>query len=107
MAPKRTHPSPQIFEVPELPKLSGGTLLQVFTHKSLRRAPDVEPFDNERFSLLGQRVLDVLVTDVLLSQRPMLSVSEVTTQKTFFSFEIMPLLVRHYGLLDHVRCHPD
>ncbi|KAF8213245.1 hypothetical protein K438DRAFT_1803653 [Mycena galopus ATCC 62051] len=104
---KRALPSAsQAVDVPELPKLSGGTLLQVFTHKSLRRA-DQDPFDNERFSLLGEKILRMLVTDVLLGQRPILMASELAAHQHFFSSSTIDLLVRHYGLLKYVRCPPN
>ncbi|KAJ6574936.1 ribonuclease III domain-containing protein [Mycena capillaripes] len=108
MALKRAHPSQQQqFVIPDLPKLSADTLLTAFTHKSLRR-PDQEPFDNERLSLLGERFLQMLVTEALLGVRPMLSTPEVTTQKNhFYSSNNITLVVRQYGLLNHLRCHPD
>ncbi|KAJ7139951.1 hypothetical protein C8R44DRAFT_765865 [Mycena epipterygia] len=103
MALKRIHSS-QTLVVPELPKLGGDTLLQVFTHKSLRRAGQ-PTFDNERLSVLGEKFLELLLTDALLGQRPMLTTSEITTRKTQF-FDNVVLLVGRYDLLSHLRCHP-
>ncbi|KAJ7654998.1 hypothetical protein DFH06DRAFT_1132958 [Mycena polygramma] len=106
MAIKRTH---SFLVVPDLPNLTGDTLLQVFTHKSLRRADqDQEPFDNERLSLLGEKFLHILLTDELLGQRPMLTALEVMNQRDRFLWKTnLVLLVRHYGLLNRLRCHPD
>ncbi|KAJ7169709.1 hypothetical protein C8R46DRAFT_1089730 [Mycena filopes] len=104
MAQKRAH-SPPVGQ-PDLPKLSGDTLLQVFTDKSIRRN-DQEPFDNERLSLLGETVLQMNLTQALLDQRPMLSASEISTRKSRFLSDNVALLVREYGLLGHLRCHPD
>lgn len=121
MALKRAYSSSQEFVIPDLPTLSGDTLLTVFTHKSLRRA-DQEPFDNERLSLvnscrlenngalvhlvrqLGERFLEMLVTEALLRVRPMLSTAEVTVQKShFYSSNNISLVVRQYGLLNQLR----
>ncbi|KAJ7706366.1 ribonuclease III domain-containing protein [Mycena rosella] len=106
MALKRGHSSQT--QVPDLPKLSGDTLLQVFTHRSLRRVDQPKSFDNERLSVLGEKVLDLFITEALFAQRPMLTISEITTQKNqFFSPDILVWLVDRYGLLNHLRCHPD
>ncbi|KAJ7786130.1 ribonuclease III domain-containing protein [Mycena metata] len=103
MALKRSHSDST--DVP-LPKLSGDTLLEVFTHPSLRRN-DQEPFDNERLSLLGEKVFEMVLTQAFFDQRPLLSVSEITTRRSQFLSDNVPLLVRAYGLLAHLRCHPD
>lgn len=67
--------------VPQLPKISGDLMLEVFTHKSLRfnGAPANEEFgDNERIAELGSRVLETAVTYALFRKKePMLSANEI------------------------------
>jgi len=65
--------------VPVLPRLNSDLLLQVFTHKSLRR-PNVSPADygdNERLGDLGKTAFDVAVTFALFERRPLLQASEI------------------------------
>lgn len=55
--------------LPSLPKIKGEIILQVFTHHSLRRGPDLE--DNARLCALGSTALDAAVTFSLFQMRPM------------------------------------
>ena len=68
--------------LPAAPKLRGDIILEVFTHKSLRfpGAPineDSEFGDNERLSVLGEKVLELAVTFALFNKRPMLKAEEI------------------------------
>jgi len=81
---KRTRSLERKFDrtrVPPLPPLqSGDLILQVFTHKSLRR-PKVSPADygdNERLSELGKAALDVATTNALFQKRPYLEVADIS-----------------------------
>ena len=66
---------------PPLPQIkSGDLILQVFTHKSLRR-PNVTPEhygDNERLADLGKVVLDAAITRTLFNSRPILQAAEIS-----------------------------
>jgi dsRNA-specific ribonuclease len=68
---------------PLLPKITGEHILQVFTHKSLRRSADSaqdECGDNERLSELGEKVLEAVVTHNLFTQRPMLKAMNISVR---------------------------
>lgn len=82
--------------LPAAPKLRGDIILEVFTHKSLRfpGAPineDSEFGDNERLSILGEKVLQLAVTFALFNKRPMLKAEDIE--------------VRHSG--DRSKHHTD
>jgi dsRNA-specific ribonuclease len=64
-------------DLPPLPRISGEHLLQVFTHKSLRRPSDDPDFDNRRLSKLGERAFDTAITAVLFNIRPVLRNDEI------------------------------
>jgi dsRNA-specific ribonuclease len=80
---KRTRSLERKFDrtrVPLLPPLQSDLILQVFTHKSLRR-PKVSPADygdNERLSELGKVALDVATTHALFLKRPYLEVADIS-----------------------------
>jgi dsRNA-specific ribonuclease len=77
---KRSRPENQR-KAPPLPQIkSGDLILQVFTHKSLRR-PNANPEqygDNERLADLGKVVLDVAITRTLFNMRPILQAAEIS-----------------------------
>lgn len=64
-------------DLPELPKLSGQIMLEVFTHKSLRHACHARYRDNERLSVLGSYILEMITTHLLFNRRPMLLRGEI------------------------------
>ena len=77
---------------PAAPKLRGDIILEVFTHKSLRfpGAPineDSEFGDNERLSVLGEKVLELAVTFALFNKRPMLKVDEIEVRHSQYLAE--------------------
>lgn len=65
---------------PPLPQIeSGDLILQVFTHRSLRR-PNTTPEqygDNERLANLGKVVLNAAITHTLFHSRPILRAAEI------------------------------
>lgn len=75
------NPLKRKFNAPPLPQIkSGDLILQVFTHKSLRR-PNATPEqygDNERLADLGKVVLDVAITRTLFNIRPILQAAEIS-----------------------------
>lgn len=68
--------------VPPLPKISGDIILETFTHKSLRLEgsiySDEHSGDNERLSELGEKVVQLAVTEILFRKRPILGISEIS-----------------------------
>jgi dsRNA-specific ribonuclease len=95
---------------PPLPQIkSGDLILQVFTHKSLRR-PNATPEhygDNERLADLGKVVLDAAITRTLFNSRPILQAAEISRQRGFLlSSDIIGDWVSFYGLRKKLRCHP-
>ncbi|TFY59846.1 hypothetical protein EVJ58_g5523 [Rhodofomes roseus] len=100
-------------QYPPAPKLRGDIILEVFTHKSLRfpGAPineDSEFGDNERLSVLGERVLELAVTFALFSKRPMLKAEDIEAQRheTLSDMNIENWVVT-YKMREKVRCSAD
>ncbi|KAL0071795.1 hypothetical protein AAF712_000717 [Marasmius tenuissimus] len=98
-------------ELPALPQLRGEYLLQVFTHKSLRRSEDISPEefeDNERLSVLGEKVLSMAVTHVFFKRRPLKKSEELLhlSAKVLDDSHINTW-VTAYKLREKVRCTPD
>lgn len=87
---KRARPSTH--EQP--PRITGELILQVYTHKSLRRPADKGDSvnynndfeDNERLSHLGEKALETAVTFALFSRRPMLKTAEIQVGSSSFAF---------------------
>lgn len=69
-------------DLPELPKLSGEIMLEVFTHRSLRLACHAKYRDNERLSVLGSHILEMVATQLLFNRKPMLTRSEIEVSAT-------------------------
>lgn len=74
-------------DLPELPKLSGESMLEVFTHKSLRLACHAQYRDNERLSVLGSHILEMMTTQLLFNRRPMLTRSAIEVSR-FHEFAV-------------------
>ncbi|TFK36878.1 hypothetical protein BDQ12DRAFT_736619 [Crucibulum laeve] len=114
---KRTHPgghgkSFNSAHAPPLPKIGGDLILQVFTHKSLRRktgSDNPEHYgDNERLSELGKIALEATVTNYLFMKRPFLTAAEMISERNeILSDEAIDEWVTFYGLRNKLRCHPD
>lgn len=103
-----TYPSTVPTELPPLPKISGECLLQVYTHKSLRRSEDVSPEefeDSERLSVLGEQVSSAAVTLLLFRKRPMQTREEIEqSTKDILSNLQLDKWVTTYKLREKVRC---
>ncbi|KAF9244537.1 hypothetical protein BU15DRAFT_85915 [Melanogaster broomeanus] len=95
-------------DVPELPMLSGPSMLEVFTHRSLRIACHAKYRDSERLSVLGRQILETITTQFLFYRRPVLTRSEIETQrKALLSVEIIDTWTKFYGLRDELRYDPS
>ncbi|CCL98505.1 uncharacterized protein FIBRA_00504 [Fibroporia radiculosa] len=98
---------------PPIPKLRGDIILEVFTHKSLRfpGAPtneDSEYGDNERLSVLGEKVLDTATTYTLFVKRPMLKAEEIESRRVeVLSDANVESWIVEYKLREKVRCSQD
>ncbi|KAF9076105.1 hypothetical protein BDP27DRAFT_1313907 [Rhodocollybia butyracea] len=101
--------SSQSTSLPPLPQLNGQILLQVLTHRSLRRFDQLsEDFDNERLSELGENALAIAISIALFHRRPVLSGKEMLEQRrAILSQENLDGWVTMYGLRERVRCMPD
>ena len=67
-------------DLPNIPRLSGDIILEVFTHRSIRfaGAPANEEYgDNERLASLGEKAFDLAVSDALFRKRPMLKAEDI------------------------------
>lgn len=74
-------------DVPPLPEIRGEILLQVLTHRSLRRSGEISAdFDNERLSELGANVLETAITATLFHRRPLLSGFEILVNLSVYLF---------------------
>ncbi|KAF8167731.1 ribonuclease III domain-containing protein [Crassisporium funariophilum] len=96
---------------PPLPRIANSdVILQVFTHRSLRR-PNSKPEqhgDNERLAELGKAMLDVAITDFLFRKRPFLQATEISRlRKSLLSTNLIDDWVTFYGLRKKMRCHPS
>jgi dsRNA-specific ribonuclease len=65
--------------LPELPKINGEILLDIFMHRSLRtEASSGSVYTaNERLSVLGMQVLEMVVTELLFHEKPILNAKEI------------------------------
>ncbi|KAF5388484.1 hypothetical protein D9757_004582 [Collybiopsis confluens] len=97
--------------VPPLPEIRGEILLQILTHRSLRRQLSghiSEDFDNERLAELGAKVLETAITTTLFHRRPLLSGFEILEQRAhILSEDNIDAWVDMYRLRDKVRCIPE
>ena len=67
-------------QLPDIPRLSGDIILEVFTHRSIRfaGAPLNEEYgDNDRLALLGEKAFNLAITDAMFRKRPMLKADEL------------------------------
>ncbi|KAH7930551.1 hypothetical protein BV22DRAFT_1139526 [Leucogyrophana mollusca] len=95
-------------ELPEVPKLTGQIILEVFTHRSLRLACDARFRDNERLTVLGQQVLDMITTQLLFFRKPNLKVQDIRTQKRMLlADDTIDIWSKLYRMRDELRCDPQ
>ncbi|KAF9070962.1 hypothetical protein BDP27DRAFT_1505852 [Rhodocollybia butyracea] len=94
---------------PPLPQLNGQILLQVLTHRSLRRFDELdEDFVNKRLSELGENALAIVISIALFHRQPVLSGKEMLEQrKIILSEGNLDRWVTMYGLRKRVWCMPD
>jgi len=92
--------------VPTLPNLPGNLILQVLTHKSLRRpGASGEGIDNEKLGDLGKTAFDLAVTQHLFRKRPMLEGYEIYEQsRKLLESGIVEDWMAHYRLMDRLCC---
>ncbi|KIK94016.1 hypothetical protein PAXRUDRAFT_828405 [Paxillus rubicundulus Ve08.2h10] len=93
-------------DLPELPKISGESMLEVYTHRSLRLACHAKYHDNERLSLLGRHTLETIAAQFLFHRRPMLTKSEIETQRKL-PVNIIDTWANFYQLRDKLRHDPS
>ncbi|KAK0242694.1 hypothetical protein EDD85DRAFT_946854 [Armillaria nabsnona] len=103
---KHTHSSEESEDV-QLPQLERDMYLQVYTHKSLRRAcaSPGEYEDNERLSVVGEKVFDAAVMTALFYERPLLEME--AKKRDIISWMNIDSWVRRYQMREKVRCHPE
>jgi dsRNA-specific ribonuclease len=95
-------------DLPELPKLSGQIMLEVFTHRSLRLACHAKYRDNERLSVLGSYILEMMTTQLLFNKKPMLTRSEIEVERQrLLSVDIIDAWADFYRLRDELRYDPS
>ncbi|KDR85371.1 hypothetical protein GALMADRAFT_53029 [Galerina marginata CBS 339.88] len=97
-----------VSRLPPLPQIKSDLVLQVFTHKSLRRpnAPPADYGDNERLADLGKMAFEVAITYALFRKRPLLQASDITARTLLFSTMVADW-VTYYKLRSKLCCHPD
>ncbi|KAI0068287.1 hypothetical protein BV25DRAFT_1867295 [Artomyces pyxidatus] len=91
--------------LPPLPPIEGEMMLEIFTHRDLSFGQNEEFGDSERLSVIGQRVLAMVVSVVLFEKRPMLSASDL--KMIVPGSTALDDWVTQYGLRKKVRCAPD
>ncbi|KIK94439.1 hypothetical protein PAXRUDRAFT_783135 [Paxillus rubicundulus Ve08.2h10] len=104
-------------DLPELPKLFGESILEVFTHRSLQLACHAKYHDNERLSLLGCHTSETIMAQLLFYRRPMLMKSEIETQRkalllvhivnTWANFYRLGDELHHDSLFQSSLCEPE
>ncbi|KAJ3483127.1 hypothetical protein NLI96_g6521 [Meripilus lineatus] len=99
--------------LPTIPRISGDLILTVFTHRSLRfpgapRDDDAEYGDSDRLAVLGEKALDMAVTDALWRKRPMLKAEEIQERREhILNDATYDEWITSYKLRDKLRCTPD
>jgi ribonuclease-3 len=97
--------------LPQLPQLEGSLLLDVFTHSSLDYEGKVfnEDFgENSRLADIGEKVLNLAVTQRLFFKRPLLSVSEIAEHRnSHTSDETLDDWATAYQLKKNLKFAPD
>ncbi|EGO04941.1 hypothetical protein SERLA73DRAFT_174019 [Serpula lacrymans var. lacrymans S7.3] len=108
VALKRSRSPTQMGDIPELPKLQGESILEVFTHRSLRIACKASYHDSETLAVLGEEVLHMMTTQLLLFKKPRLKVEEITNKRhMLLQDEMIDNWTNLYRLRNQVRCDPS
>ncbi|KZT02927.1 uncharacterized protein LAESUDRAFT_660725, partial [Laetiporus sulphureus 93-53] len=99
---------------PPVPKLPGDIILEVFSHRSLRfpgaqTNEESDCGDNERLSMLGEKVLDTAVTFTLFNKKPLRThrTSRCSQRMEILSEANLNKWVANYKLREKVRCSSD
>lgn len=95
---------------PSLPKIKSDIIIQVFTHKSLRRTTNnpAEFGDNERLAELGRHVLDAVITLILFNLKPMLTAAAIRKRRQELLCDLnVKSWVKTYGFNSKLRCLPE
>ena len=77
-------------ELPDIPRLDGEIILDVFTHHSLRKTPNASTsaqgashaYEDERLIELGRHVLSAAAAQVLFAVKPFLSAEDMVVSQT-------------------------
>ncbi|CAL1695090.1 unnamed protein product [Somion occarium] len=109
---KRSRSPTRTMELAPLPALSGDIILEVFTHRSLRfpGAPNSQEFEygNDRLAIIGEKALEMALTDALYRQRPILKAHDIESRRQeLLSHHVLEGWVAGYRLRDKLRCTPD
>ena len=92
--------------LPPLPGLSGDIILEVFTHRSLRfpGAPTAggDEYGNDRLAAIGEKALEMAITDALFRQRRVLKAVEIEVSPSLLEYHTHA----HFGLGIRVALNP-
>jgi len=97
-------------QAPPLPPLAGDTLLEVMTHKSLRRkdVPADRFDDNERLIVLGKAAFKLVLSRYLFRKRPLMKAEDLLRQhQIFVESGMIKDWVQHYRLIHRCACAPE
>lgn len=102
-----TFDPPNAVNWPDLPKLSSQIILDVFTHASLRLACHATYQDNERLSVLGHHILEMITTQLLFCRKPKLRKETIEAQRrALLSKENIDTWSKLYCLRGELRYDP-
>ncbi|KAL1670819.1 hypothetical protein GGF50DRAFT_93819 [Schizophyllum commune] len=92
--------------LPPIPKLSGDSALEAFTHRSLSRPGQL--IDGSQLAVLGLSVLETAMTMLLFRQQlPLLTDAEmVAKREELLTLDKIEQWTVAYGLMDKLRCAP-
>ncbi|KAG1908275.1 uncharacterized protein F5891DRAFT_992366 [Suillus fuscotomentosus] len=94
-------------ELPDLPKLTGHIILEVFTHRSLRLACNAQFRDNERLAVLGHNILEMMTTQLLFFRKPKLTVHQIEVQRAqLLTNETIDIWSKLYRMREELRYDP-
>ncbi|KAI0305021.1 hypothetical protein BC826DRAFT_979488 [Russula brevipes] len=92
--------------LPPLPPVQSDATLAIFVHSSLKSPILNERFgDGDRLAFLGQRVLQMVVSEILFEKRPMHDIMELETElDEALSDESYNQWVTQYSMREKVAC---
>ncbi|KAF8913150.1 hypothetical protein CPB84DRAFT_1957520 [Gymnopilus junonius] len=99
-------------DLPPLPKIDGDfeLMLDIYTHSSVRTNPTMtEDYgDTERLAELGAKVLDLVITYHLYSERPFLTAKNIQEKRLELTSDVsLNRWVQAYGLQEKLRVAPS